>query len=80
MNRIQIFVSGVMAGVCIATGGAAFLALENKVLGALFCVVGLFTICTFGFHLFTGKVCYVFENDRRFAKDLLWIWLGNLAG
>lgn len=80
MNRIQVFVSGVMAGVCIATGGAAFLALENKVLGALFFVVGLFTICTFGFHLFTGKVCYVFENDRRFAKDLLWIWLGNLAG
>ena len=80
MNRFQILVSGIMAGICIALGGCAFLSLENKVLGALFFVVGLFTICTFGFHLFTGKVAYVFENDRDFAIDLIPIWVGNFIG
>ena len=80
MNRFQILVSGIMAGICIALGGCAFLSLENKVLGALFFVVGLFTICTFGFHLFTGKVAYVFENDHNFVIDLIPIWVGNFIG
>ena len=53
---------------------------ENKVIGAAAFTVGLFVICTFGFHLFTGKVCYVLQNDRDYAIDLPVIWLGNLIG
>lgn len=80
MKRFKTFVYGILAGVCIALGGTAFLALDNKVLGALFFTVGLFTICTFGFSLFTGKVCYVFERDKSYAIDLPIMWLGNLVG
>ncbi len=80
MKRLQVYLSGVLAGVCIALGGTAFLSLENKVAGALFFTVGLFVICLFKLHLFTGKVCYVFENDRNYALDLPFIWLGNLVG
>lgn len=69
-----------LAGVSIALGGTVFLSLDNKVLGALFFTVGLFAVCTFGFNLFTGKVCYIFENDRKFALNLIPIWLGNLLG
>lgn len=35
---------------------------------------------TRGLHLFTGKVCYVFDNDAAYAKTLPVIWLGNLVG
>ena len=42
--------------------------------------MGLFTICAFGFHLFTGKVCYVFDSDRSYALSLPLIWMGNLLG
>lgn len=80
MKRFNAFLSGIVAGALIAIGGLVFLALDNKVLGALFFCVGLFTICTFGFNLFTGKVCYLFDNDKRYAVNLLWIWLGNLVG
>ena len=80
MERLKVFLSAVLAGVCIAIGGTAYLSLENKVVGALFFTVGLFTICVFGLHLFTGKVCYVFQNDLGYAFDLIFIWLGNLAG
>ena len=80
MKYIKIFISAVLAGVCISIGGTVFLSLDNKVLGALMFTVGLFTICTFGFHLFTGKVCYVFENGRDYALALPVIWLGNLCG
>lgn len=80
MKIIKTFVYGILAGVSIAIGGTVFLSLDNKVLGALFFTVGLFTVCTFGFNLFTGKVCYIFESDWKFALDLIIIWLGNFLG
>ena len=79
-QRLSAFVLGILAGFCIALGGTAFLSLESKVLGAVFFCVGLFAICTLGFSLFTGKVCYVFDRDRAYALDLPFIWLGNLCG
>jgi len=80
MKHLRTFVSALLAGISIALGGSVFLALENRVYGALLFTVGLFTICSFGLNLFTGKVCYVFENDRSYALSLPIIWLGNFAG
>lgn len=80
MRYLKSFVSALLGGTCIGLGGIAFLTLENKVLGALFFTLGLFTICTFHLNLFTGKVCYVFQRDRAYARELPLIWLGNLAG
>ena len=76
----KIFLSALLAGAIVAVGGTAYLSIESGVIGALFFTVGLFVICTRGLHLFTGKVCYVFNNDRAYAKTLPVIWLGNLAG
>lgn len=64
----------------IGIGSIAFLSLESKTVGALFFVVGLFTICTCGFNLFTGKECYIFQNDKEYAFQLPVIWLGNFVG
>lgn len=80
MKRLKTFAYGVLAGICIAIGGTVFLSSDNKVVGAVFFTAGLFTICTFGFNLFTGKVCYVFERDKDYAIDLPIMWLGNLCG
>lgn len=80
MKKFRIFLSSILAGMAIAIGGIANLTLENKVAGAIFFTAGLFTVCVFGFHLFTGKVCYVFENKAGYIIDLAVIWLGNLAG
>lgn len=52
----------------------------SKVLGAFFFTVGLFTICTRGYNLFTGKVCYVFDNKPKYLLFLLVVWVGNLLG
>ena len=74
------FVQGILAGVSISLGGTVFLSVENKVTGAVLFTVGLFLVCTFGFNLFTGKVCYVFDRGREYALGLPVIWLGNLCG
>ena len=80
MKKSKLLVSSVLAGMSIGFGGLAFLSVENRVIGAALFAVGLFCVCTFGFHLFTGKVCYALQNDRSYALDLPLIWLGNLAG
>lgn len=77
---MSTFLSGILAGISISIGGTVFLVCESKIAGALFFTVGLFCVCAFGFSLFTGKVCYVFDNDRAYALKLPLIWLGNLAG
>jgi hypothetical protein len=76
----SIFLSAILAGVCIALGGGAFLSLESKIAGAIAFTIGLFVICSYGFHLFTGKICYVLDNDGRFAAMLPVIWVGNIIG
>ena len=76
----KIFLSAILAGAVIAFGGTVFLSVENTVVGSLFFTIGLFVVCTRGLHLFTGKVCYVFDNDAAYAKTLPVIWLGNLVG
>ena len=76
----KIFLSAILAGMVIGFGGTVFLSVENTVIGSLFFTIGLFVVCTRGLHLFTGKVCYLFDNDAAYAKTLPVIWFGNLVG
>ena len=80
MKKLPLLISSVLAGMSIGFGGLVFLSVDNKVIGAALFTVGLFCVCTFGFHLFTGKVCYVFQNGKAYALSLPLIWLGNLIG
>lgn len=80
MKELKVFIYSIIAGIAIGLGGCAFLSVDNKVVGAAFFVIGLFTICTFGFNLYTGKVCYVWENDAMYGINTVLIWAGNLVG
>jgi len=80
---------GILAGFCIGLGGTFLLSCNSvaggdpilmKVFGALFFTIGLFTICERGYNLFTGKVCYVFDNKPKYLLFLLVVWVGNLLG
>ena len=79
-NHAKCLLGAVLAGFAIGIGGLVFLSVENRVIGAALFTVGLFTVCTFGLNLFTGKVCYALDNDRTFRLQLPLIWIGNLAG
>ena len=80
MNYGKTFIGAVLAGIAIGLGGLVFLSVDNKVIGSFLFTIGLFTVCTMGFNLFTGKVCYTFQNDTAYKIGLPVIWLGNLAG
>ncbi|MBE6998552.1 MAG: formate/nitrite transporter family protein [Ruminococcaceae bacterium] len=81
-KTFAVFVKAVLAGFCIGVGGNVFLALlpTSKPLGAFLFAVGLFTICTHGFNLFTGKACYILDNKPSYLGTLVVIWVGNLVG
>lgn len=80
MKIFKNFTDAFLAGLSIAIGGAVYLSLDNKAVGALFFTVGLFAVVTRGFALYTGRVAYVFDNKPSYALSLIVIWFGNLAG
>ncbi len=80
MNYIKTLMSSILAGICIGIGGVVFLSVDDKLVGSFFFTTGLFVICTMGLHLFTGKVCYIFKNDTKYALSLPVIWIGNFIG
>ena len=70
--------SGMAAGICICLGGAVFLAVENRVVGAVLFSVALLSICLKGYALFTGKVGFLPEDHgKEAAETLLLALLGN---
>ena len=81
-KHFATFLSAVLAGFTIGVGGNVFLAMSgvSRPLAALLFAVGLFTICSFGFALFTGRACYIFDNQPSYLISLVVIWLGNLVG
>lgn len=80
------FLYAILAGFCIGLGGTIYLRLKDafpggQVVGALLFTIGLFTICTRGYSLYTGKVCYLLDNRNAFYfLSIPVIWLGNLLG
>ena len=81
-KTLSVFLKAILAGFCIGLGGVVFLGLmpTSKPLGAFLFAIGLFTICTHGFNLFTGKACYILDNKPSYLGTLVVIWVGNLIG
>ena len=83
------FLKGILAGLAIGIGGFLYILLSHfvegelgKALGSLLFSVGLFTVCTFGLSLYTGKIGLVFEKKQEtvFYASLPIILIGNAIG
>lgn len=78
----RIFLKAAAAGITIGIGGAVYLTLENKVIGAVLFGVGLYTIVLNGLFLYTGKVGDLIsaKDKKAYILQLIFTWTGNLAG
>ena len=76
----KCLVRAILAGMMIGIGGCVYLGCEVKWVGAILFAVGLFTRFSFRLDLYTGKVGYVFDNDRSYIPYLLVVILGNFIG
>lgn len=68
----------ILAGFLIAMGGIINLTL-GSIPGALFFSLGLMTILTFNYELFTGKAGLLTTGEIKYKK-LAEIWIGNFIG
>lgn len=80
MKALSDALLGFLAGFVITLGATAYLSLESTMAGALMFTVGLFAICSFGWNLFTGKVCYSFGKGPRYIGFLAVVWISNFVG
>ena len=83
------FLKGILAGFAIGLGGFLYILMTflipgelGKVLGSILFAVGLFTVCTFQLHLYTGKIGLVFEKKqtKTFYISLPIMIVGNSIG
>ena len=80
MNKKKCMIDAVLAGIAIAIGGTVYLSCDNKYIGTFLFGFGLFTIVTFKLALYTGKIGYVPEKDRRYSAEVIVTLVGNLIG
>lgn len=83
MKLLGTFLNSVLAGALIAIGGVVFLSCAvngQNIIGAFLFSVGLLTIVTRGFYLFTGKAGYAVEQKPAYLLFLAQVWLGNFVG
>lgn len=80
MKRIAEFIKSILAGVMISIGGSVFLSCENRYVGAFFFATGLVAVVMLGLNLYTGRIGYVFDNNKTFFADTVLSVIGNLVG
>ncbi|MBR7153189.1 MAG: formate/nitrite transporter family protein [Candidatus Methanomethylophilaceae archaeon] len=80
VNYPKSLVRAILAGICIGIGGCVYLGCEVKWVGAILFAVGLFTILTYKFDLYTGKVGYAVDNPPSYLIYLLLVIVGNFIG
>ncbi len=83
---IKCFIRAILAGMSIGMGACVLLGVlkscgsDYKWVGAILFSIGLFSVFTFGFDLYTGKVGYLVDNKPSYLLDLVVIILGNFVG
>lgn len=79
MEKFKLLRHALLAGLMISIGGAVFLSVDNKVVGAFLFSIGLFVVLNQQFALFTGRVGDFRLKKPAFLIDLFVIWIGNFA-
>jgi len=82
-KTLNTFALGILAGLSISLGGFVFCIFKKiglPIVGGFLFSIGLILVCTLKFNLFTGKIGYVFDKDKKYILDLIVMYLGNLVG
>lgn len=82
---IKTLLKGILAGIAISLGGWLCLRANvvslNNIIGSFLFAFGLILIVNFDFYLYTGRICYLYENKepKKWLHLLIGLF-GNLIG
>ena len=79
MNNFNIFIRSILAGICIALGGAIFVKLGG-VIGAIMFAFGLLSVVHFKLPLYTGTAGFIELNKLNEYYKMFIILFGNIIG
>lgn len=80
-SNISILIKSILAGIMIGIGGTIYLSLDNKIVGSILFVIGLFIIVVYSFNLYTGKMGYLINNfNKKYIRELIITLIGNFIG
>lgn len=87
-QAIATFLKAILAGICIALCTALYVVVQtyaNRFWAGLVFPMGMLIICNFGYFLYTGKVCYLFDHLKKTENLHYWLQvliglIGNLVG
>ena len=80
---------GIYAGMAIGLGGFLNIlsntyldspAIMGRIIGSLLFPVGLTLVCFLGLNLFTGKIGFIFDNNKNYLGFLGLVYIGNIIG
>lgn len=71
-------IKSILGGIFIGIGGVVYLSTSSTFIGAVLFTIGLFAILNWNLNLFTGKICYLFDNKN--YKECTITLLGNFIG
>ena len=75
----NIFIRSILAGICIALGGAIFIKIGG-VVGSIMFTFGLLSVVHFKLPLYTGTAGFIELNKIKEYKKIILILLGNILG
>jgi len=78
-DSFNIFIRSILAGICIALGGAIFVKLGG-VIGAVMFAFGLLSVVHFKLPLYTGTAGFIELNKLEEYKKMFIILFGNILG
>ncbi len=81
-KHIETILSATMAGALIAIAGTTYLFLKTdyQIIGAFLFGFGLLCVVTLDYKLYTGRIGYLIDKDKKYIIEILWIVLGNILG
>lgn len=76
---MSLFINSIFGGMMIGLGGFAYLSVDNKYIGAFLFSLGLLTIISKGYSLYTGRI-YNLKPTFTDIDDKLTMLTGNMIG
>lgn len=75
---ISLLIQAIFSGICISIAVTVFLSVGGGIIGSLLFSMGLLTILSFQFKLYTGVIGYI--STKKDILDILIILIGNIIG
>ncbi len=88
-KHIEVALYGIYAGMAIGVGGLLNILANywlsttqwgGRIVGSLLFPIGLTLVCVLGLNLFTGKIGYLLDNDKKYLGFLGLVYIGNILG